>query len=154
MWRFAPRLAAQGLRGRDPERLHAALELLVPPQSVLAVANLGVLALSLSARSRAGMLMSAGNLIGQAGFVLGGLALVRAPKEAYEALVGAPQLILQKLGIYAKVLSGRGPRRWVKTERASRRGPTGCSCRGARDGEGEPSPENPPQPERARKNRG
>lgn len=117
--RFVPRLAAKGLRKRDAEQLHAALELLVPPQSLLAAGNLGALAVSLAGRDRAGVVVSAANLLGQAVFVLGGLAVIRAPSEAYKALTGTPRLILQKIRIYAKVLSGRGPRRWIRTERPS-----------------------------------
>jgi hypothetical protein len=35
----------------------------------------------------------------------------------YRVLALAPVLMLWKLGVYARVLSGRGPTRWVRTDR-------------------------------------
>src|SRR5207248_922915 len=57
---------------------------------------------------------------GPAAFVLGGLALVGAPAEVYRALAHAPALLLDKLGVYARVVRGRGPETWERTPRGER----------------------------------
>ena len=120
-WRLAgewmPRLIRSGLRRGDPVRLHAALEPLVPPQSLLlaGIAPLAVLAVGL--RSRAGLWLAAASLLGQTCYVVGGLLLVRAPAAAFRALALAPVLAIWKLGLYARVLLGRGPTGWVRTDR-------------------------------------
>jgi 1,2-diacylglycerol 3-beta-glucosyltransferase len=59
--------------------------------------------------------------------VLGGLALARAPAAVYRALAFAPGLVAWKLLLYLRLLTGRTPRRWVRTERylPAARGPRG-----------------------------
>jgi len=109
--RWAPRLAAAGLRARDPRRLASAAELLVPPQALLAAGNVAAL---LATRRRAAAL----TLAAHAFAVVGGLALVRAPWAAWRGLVLAPALVASKLVLYLRLLAGRGPREWRRTERA------------------------------------
>jgi 1,2-diacylglycerol 3-beta-glucosyltransferase len=113
---WAPRLLASGVRARDPARLHTALETLVPPQSLLLGANAltALLAVRASASARA---LTVANLVGQSAFVVGGLALVRAPAAVWRALARAPALALWKLGLLVRLGIGRGPTRWVRTER-------------------------------------
>jgi hypothetical protein len=113
---WTPRLLGLGLRRRDPVRVHAGLEPLVPPQSLLLAANVlaGLAALPASRRVRRAALA---NLGCQAAFVLGGLALARAPAAAWRALAFAPALALWKLGLLARLWAGRGPTSWVRTER-------------------------------------
>jgi hypothetical protein len=113
---WTPRLLAAGLRRRDAAQLHAALEPLVPPQSLLLVANLGAVVLARrSGPAVAGV--AAGNLALQALFVAGGLVLARAPASVWRSLACAPALAAWKLGLLVRLWSGRGPSRWVRTER-------------------------------------
>ena len=110
-------LLRAAIRHKDPVRLNAALEWLVPPQSLLITAQLAVAGLGLAARNRVvarvGALLAAGQVV----FVLGGLLLVGAPRAVYRALLFSPLLIGQKISIYAKLLAGRTPRSFVRTER-------------------------------------
>jgi 1,2-diacylglycerol 3-beta-glucosyltransferase len=113
---WSPRLLRAGLDRRDPTRLHAALEPLVPPQSLLLAANLAAALLSRRAGPAAAR-VAAGNLAVQAVFVAGGLAVVRAPAAVWRSLALAPALVVWKLALLARLWSGRGPTRWVRTER-------------------------------------
>ncbi len=116
--RRTPKLALDGLRRRDPLRLHTALVPLIPPQSLHLAANVGVGILALMLRSPAGRKLAALNLIGQASYITGGLLLVRAPASVYRALAMAPILTVWKLWLCARILAGRSPKNWVRTERA------------------------------------
>ena len=114
--RWTPRLLAAGLRRRDAVQLHAALEPLVPPQSLLLAVNLAAALLARRAGPAASR-VAACNLAGQAAFVAGGLVLVRAPWSVWRALACAPALVAWKLALLARVWSGRGPAEWVRTTR-------------------------------------
>jgi cellulose synthase/poly-beta-1,6-N-acetylglucosamine synthase-like glycosyltransferase len=114
--RYTPRLLRLGLCRRDPARLHAALEPLVPPQSLLLAANTAGLLLALRAPSRRRRLAVA-NAASQAGFVVGGLSLAGAPAAVWRALALAPALAVWKLTLLARLWAGRGPTDWVRTER-------------------------------------
>jgi hypothetical protein len=106
--RWGPRLVAAGLRRRDVAQLHAAVELLVPPQSVLlALGAAGLVRRPTRRRALAG-------LAGQAAFVLGGLALVRAPAPVWRALALAPVLAADRLVLLARP----SPRRWSDQPRS------------------------------------
>jgi 1,2-diacylglycerol 3-beta-glucosyltransferase len=115
--RWSGRLILAGLLKRDALRLHAGLECLVPPQSVIAIGNLGSALAGLLLGSRRLLALSLFTAAAQGAFVLGGLRLVRAPAYVYRALLSAPALVLSKLGLYGRLLSGRGPTAWVRTER-------------------------------------
>jgi hypothetical protein len=113
---WAPRLLMTGLRRRDLVRVHGALEPLVPPQSLLLAGNALVLLGALRAAPAVRRLALA-NVAGQAAFVAGGLALARAPAPVWAALARAPVLAVWKLALLARLWTGRGPSRWVRTER-------------------------------------
>jgi cellulose synthase/poly-beta-1,6-N-acetylglucosamine synthase-like glycosyltransferase len=115
MRRFVVPLLRQGLRRRDAASLNAAFELILPPQSILMAANAALVVVAL--RRRVGMAVAAFDAVGQAAYVLGGLAVVRAPASAYRAMLAAPALAAWKLLLHARVLSGRGPRQWIRTSR-------------------------------------
>jgi 1,2-diacylglycerol 3-beta-glucosyltransferase len=117
--RFAAPLARAGWRRRDAAALEAALECVVPPQSVLAAANAAATALAVALRARGAVLLGACNLAAQALYVIGGLAVARAPRSVYVALLGAPRLALWKLGLQLRLLARRGPREWVGTRQAA-----------------------------------
>lgn len=114
---WTPRLLGSGIARQDPVRIHAGLECLVPPQSVLALGGLGGAVLGAALRRPRLLALSLLTLGGQTAFVLGGLRLVRAPASVYRALLTAPVLIAGKLALYARLASGRGPSGWVRTER-------------------------------------
>ena len=114
---WTPRLVGSGIARQDPVRLHAGLECLVPPQSVIALGGLAGAVLGAAGRRPRLLGLSLLTLGGQAAFVLGGLRLVRAPASVYRALLMAPVLIASKLALYARLASGRGPSGWVRTER-------------------------------------
>jgi len=116
---WTPKLVKMGFREHDPVRIHAGLELLVPPQALLALAQLSLFAAAVALRSRVALSVAAANLVGQTSFVLGGLALVNAPRAAYRALALAPVLTVRKVGLYARLIAGRGPKRWVRSDRPS-----------------------------------
>ena len=98
---WLPRL----LRRRDRAALHAAIELLVPPQSVLLAAGA---AAALQRTTRTAGLAS---LTAQAAFVVGGLRLVRAPAVVWRALALSPALALFKLWLLARPR----PQAWGQT---------------------------------------
>jgi len=115
---WTPCLLRAGVRRRDAVQLHAALEPFVPPQSLLLALNvagwLGTMRAGSAVRG-----LAAANVAGQVGFVLGGLAVMRAPAPVWRALAFAPALAAWKLGLLARLWLGRGPTGWVRTERES-----------------------------------
>lgn len=119
--RWTPSLLLAGLLRRDAVRIHTALECLVPPQSLIAAGSLASALAALPLRSRRLLTLSVATFGAQLTFILFGLRLVRAPGYVYRALLGAPALVAAKLGIYARLLGGRGPRGWVRTEREAGR---------------------------------
>jgi 1,2-diacylglycerol 3-beta-glucosyltransferase len=99
---WLPTLLARGLRRRDAAQLHAAVDLLIPPQSVLLAA--GVAAATRRPRRPAAL----ASLAVQAAYVAGGLALVRAPASVWRALAVSPALAIFKLALLAQ----RRPQTW------------------------------------------
>jgi hypothetical protein len=115
--RWTPRLVGAGLRARDPVRVHAGLELLVPPQSLLAGAT-GAIGGAALALGRPGPRRLAGAMAAaQVVFVAGGMRRAGAPRAAWRGLALAPALVVRKAILYARIAAGRGPREWVRTER-------------------------------------
>jgi hypothetical protein len=114
---WTPRLIGSGIARRDTVKLHAGLECLVPPQSVIALGGVTGVVLAALGGQRRLLVLSLLTLAGQATFVVGGLRLVRAPAGVYRALLMAPVLIATKVALYARLLSGRGPSSWVRTKR-------------------------------------
>ena len=116
--RWSPRLLSTGLARRDIVRVHAGLEQLVPPQSLIAAGSAGSALAGLLLGSKRLFSLSLATLTAQIVFVLAGLQLVRAPAQVYCALLAAPALIAGKLVLYVRLLSGRGPKSWVRTSRS------------------------------------
>jgi hypothetical protein len=115
--RWAPRLLAGALRRRDLVRADAAVEMLVPPQSLLAVTSAGILVAAAALGERTARRIAALALLGQAAFVLGGLRLARAGPATYRALACAPLLVGQKLAIVARLTTTGAPRSFERTPR-------------------------------------
>jgi 1,2-diacylglycerol 3-beta-glucosyltransferase len=119
--RWSPRLLRSGLARRDIVQIHAGLECLVPPQSLIAAGSILSLLAGSLLRSKPLVALSAATLGAQLVFVLAGLRLVRAPAQVYRALLAAPALIAAKVILYARLLGGRGPTAWTRTEREAPR---------------------------------
>jgi 1,2-diacylglycerol 3-beta-glucosyltransferase len=111
------RLLLDGLRARDRRRVGAAMDRLVPPQSLLLAGTAGAAASALALRSRGLALLGALTAAGQAIYVLGGLASVRAPRPVWLALMATPRLVATKLAQAARIARGRGAADWVRTTR-------------------------------------
>lgn len=123
-WQLArsrvPELVATGLRERDPNCLHAGIELLVPPQSLIMAANGAVAILATAARAHAARRIATAALAGQVVFVLAGLRVANAPPSVYRALATAPLLAARNAGLYTRLARGWRPSGWVRTRRAAR----------------------------------
>lgn len=115
--RYLGKLLARGLRTKSGNAVHAALELLVPPQTLLAATGLGAVAIGLVVQAPAPRRLGCFVLVGQAAYVIGGLRLVDAPPAVYQALPRAPGLIARRVVQHALILSGRGSRAWARTDR-------------------------------------
>jgi cellulose synthase/poly-beta-1,6-N-acetylglucosamine synthase-like glycosyltransferase len=123
-WALARRaswpLLRRAIITRDLSALDAALEPLIPPQTLLATANLAALGLFvLGGRSRRAV-WPLGNLLAQGASVVFALRIVEAPASLYRALLTLPAFMLRRLALMARVSSGRGPRNWVRTDRTVR----------------------------------
>jgi cellulose synthase/poly-beta-1,6-N-acetylglucosamine synthase-like glycosyltransferase len=119
-----PALLAEGLRRRSLLRLDAAAEQCIPPLSVpfaggfLCLVAAGLLGAPLAAG------LAALSLAGLAAYLLGALALVRAPLRTYRALGLAPLYVAWKLALYARALGAQllaQPAHipWVRTARTA-----------------------------------
>jgi hypothetical protein len=112
-----PALVLDGLKRRDPVRLDAVVEQVIPPLSVPVVLAGGALVAGLLTRSRLATVLAVFSLGGQLAYVLAALALVRAPWRVYRALAYAPGYVGWKVWLYARSLGARGSTPWVRTER-------------------------------------
>ena len=115
--RWTPRLLAAGARERDPVRVHAGLELVVPPQSLLALSAAAGVALGTLARLRGPRRLALACGAAQAAFVAGGMLRMRAPAAAWRGLALAPALALRKAAVVGRIAAGRGPSGWERTAR-------------------------------------
>lgn len=123
--RLSGPLLREGLRSRDAALLDAAMDLLVPPFTILA----GISGLAAAAGLLLAALRPAAFVVGVASglaavlaaeslYVLTALALVRAPARIYLRLVFAPLFVAWKIGVYLRLAAGRGGAAvWTRTER-------------------------------------
>jgi 1,2-diacylglycerol 3-beta-glucosyltransferase len=113
--RLSPKLVSRSARRRSLVELDAALEPLLPPQSLLLALNLGAAAAAGLTGARRTSLVASGGVVAQALYVLGGLALIRAPASVWRAFATLPRF----LGRRMRVLIGTaaGPSAWVRTPR-------------------------------------
>jgi hypothetical protein len=115
---LTPRLLARGARTRQLAPLDAALEPLLPPQSGLFAANALAVAISKLAGPRVAARWAIASLLAQAAYVIGGLAILRAPKSVWRALLHAPGFIARRLLMQAGSATGRAPSAWERTPRS------------------------------------
>ncbi len=142
---FVPKLlhcAWRELRAGHPKRAllfwDAVMEFLLPPFSLLAMASLVSLVLSLaffafelaasdkvqwiniSGLAGFNVLLAAGLVLGQGVYLFAGLYSVSAPKQVYFNLLNAPRLMIWKTWQMSRVLFGRGQGTWIRTKRNER----------------------------------
>ncbi len=110
--RGVPGLLVKAATRRDVQLAHAALERLIPPQSVL-VAGMGALVARRGARGRIARAIAAGEVV----FVIGGLLLADPPGAVWRALPHAPGLVFRRLRIVADSVAGGRSTEWVRTTR-------------------------------------
>jgi 1,2-diacylglycerol 3-beta-glucosyltransferase len=114
---LTPRLLARSIRTGDAAQLDAALEPILPPQSLLLSLNVAGLATARLAGARGVARWAAASLAAQATYVIGGLAVVRAPASVWRAFGSLPRFLARRLGILAN--AGTGPSAWERTPRDS-----------------------------------
>jgi cellulose synthase/poly-beta-1,6-N-acetylglucosamine synthase-like glycosyltransferase len=114
---YVPGLISEGLRQRNFLLLDAAVEQLIPPFSVVAGLSAIALLAALLLRSPRAIALAVAIIIGQAIYIFAGLALARAPRTVYQALIFAPAFVLWKLVLYVRLLLGIKPGGWVRTAR-------------------------------------
>jgi len=117
--RHGPAMLATALRRRNPAILDALTEQLVPPLSVLTAATTAWFIFSRFVGRGGVRALASGVMIGQLGYVLTGLWLVRARPRVYVALLGAPVYIVWKVWIYLLAAVNLGDARWVRTSRSA-----------------------------------
>jgi cellulose synthase/poly-beta-1,6-N-acetylglucosamine synthase-like glycosyltransferase len=117
--RVVPGLLRIAVRRRSPVVFDAAIEQLIPPQSVtLALSGMSlVLGLVLHVPAAAGL--GGFSLLGQSMYLMTALVLVRAPLRVYSAFAYVPVYLLWKMGIYARALALPKSERWVRTARTA-----------------------------------
>ncbi|MBI2434906.1 MAG: glycosyltransferase [Candidatus Hydrogenedentes bacterium] len=114
--RYAPRLSWHFLRHPSVANLDALLDILVPPQSVLALTYLSAAALSLLVHPLWTALLVA-CLTADALCIASGLLLTRAPLRIWLYLGAVPLLLLWKLRFYLRLLFTRHEGGWQRTPR-------------------------------------
>jgi glycosyltransferase involved in cell wall biosynthesis len=127
--RYVPRLARRLLQPASRTRVADAdgvFDHLVPPLSVLVLANGGVGAAALGMRivrrgrlDRVSVAISAASTGLVVAHVLAGLWTADAPRSVYRSLAQAPRMILWKVGLWKRVLVKPDDVTWTRTARNS-----------------------------------
>ncbi len=115
------RLVRGFLRTGDIARLDTAMELLLPPLSLMVGAVTLTLALAMSLRWAPGIWLALALTLALALHVFIGASLARLSLRAYLALLRAPLYIAWKCWVYLAALATRGDGPWVRTERTNTR---------------------------------
>jgi cellulose synthase/poly-beta-1,6-N-acetylglucosamine synthase-like glycosyltransferase len=117
----APRLICTAVMHRNVELLALALDLAVPPLSLLCMLNAGLFVVAAVAAgigfSDTPLLISAASLFGLALAV--SLCWFTYGRDIlpFRAIVLIPGYVARKLPLYGRILSGRTATRWVRTDR-------------------------------------
>lgn len=121
--KFVPRLLATGMRRRDVNVVVLALDLLVPPLSLLALLIVGTTALTVSVALFGGpwlpSLIAAGNLVGFSSSIL--LAWSKFGRQVFPAreLLSVGPFALRKIRLYRRMLTGGTASQWIRTDRSN-----------------------------------
>ena len=113
-----PGLLAHGLRMGSWSSIDGALELLIPPFSILVAVTTALFVLSVLSGSPVLIVVAAIGLISQGLYTLRGLvpSAKRYP-HMYSALLLAPVFVLRRLWLYLTVLTRRTRVQWTRTVR-------------------------------------
>jgi GT2 family glycosyltransferase len=102
----------------------AALDQLVPPFSVMAAATAGLsimagarLVVFPGGRARRRAWLAAALVAAETGYVLSALRMVDAPRPVYRSLARAPQMVVWKLRLWARMIVKPDGVAWVRTAR-------------------------------------
>jgi len=118
MRHHVPSLLGHGLRHRSWSSIDGALELLIPPFSVLIALMLALLGLSILSGVQSLIVMAAIGLVAQCLYTLRGVVLAsRHYQHIYRALLYVPAFVIWRLCLYLGVLSRRGRVQWTRTVR-------------------------------------
>jgi hypothetical protein len=101
----------------DFRPVEAAMEVLVPPLSVLGAALAACFLLAAALGDVVGALLALVLLAGLGGHVVLGLLVAGADRRSYMVLLGAPVLAVWKAWLYARLLITGGPKEWRRTHR-------------------------------------
>lgn len=113
---YVPSLLGRFVRTGRPCFIDAALDLAVPPLSLLVMLQTFLLLLALAVGSPVGLIFAA-TLAATAVHVLAGLAYSQAPLGVYLYLFAVPFFLLWKVPLYAKMLVSPREKTWVRTAR-------------------------------------
>jgi 1,2-diacylglycerol 3-beta-glucosyltransferase len=114
---YAPRLLASGILMRDWPKVNAAMELIIPPQSVQLLLAAAMLAASFALGLTVPIVLGLAVFAGQLVYVVGGLARARVRPRLWLALAYAPLYVFWKGYVYLRALLARQPLPWVRTPR-------------------------------------
>jgi hypothetical protein len=125
--RYVPTLLHRAIAGGPPGRvaaLDAAFDVAVPPLSVVTAAmaawgTIGAVRVA-GSRGRAGSLdvaLATSTMAVVVAHVLLALRLTDAPPSTYRALLGAPRMVVWKLGLWVRVIVDPRRVRWSRTTR-------------------------------------
>ena len=127
-------LLKEGIRLGDGARLDGAMDLFVPPFTLLVAGTVlpfvvvALLWWLLPGAVGVGLVGLWGfSVVVELGYVLASLVLIRAPFVVYRRLLFAPLFVLWKVGLYLKMAlasRGRGAQEWVRTDRHAMDKPT------------------------------
>ena len=115
---LSPALLRRAIRHRELRAFDAALEPVLPPQSLLLAANVVAVGLTTATHSRLVGRFARASLVGQIIYVLGSLAAVRAPLSVWRALLSVPVFVLRRLGVLGGAVGSGRPSEWERTARA------------------------------------
>jgi cellulose synthase/poly-beta-1,6-N-acetylglucosamine synthase-like glycosyltransferase len=115
--RVTPKLLMRWRETGELAALDAAIEPLLPPQSLLVAINLTAVLAARFARARVLAHMATATALGQVVYVLGGLAALHAPGAVWRALLTTPQFAFRRLRGLVGQLVGCRPSGWERTRR-------------------------------------
>ncbi len=115
--RHVPHLLWGTLRTGNIALFDAAMEILVPPLSVLASLILCCCAGAFLLPSHPGLRLALALLAALLLYILIGLRLARLPLASYRSLLFAPAYIVWKLWVYVVSMVSAGEHHWVRTSR-------------------------------------
>ncbi|MEO5952821.1 MAG: glycosyltransferase family 2 protein [Chloroflexia bacterium] len=118
MRRHVPALLFHGLRRHSWSCIDGAIELLIPPFSILIALTLALLGLSFQSGISSLIVVALIGFVAQCLYTLRGLVLAsKRYSHIYSALLFVPAFVLWRVWHYLAVLTRRGRVKWVRTVR-------------------------------------